>query len=135
MASRRWDERVAARERNTSPNPAVQRTATDFSSDIDSLPEPLHTTYQKLKAELPESLEIRTGVLPMGSFGSSPALGTRLVMENQNQKPAGREKVADADANALFESLAGAPYSSREIDDKSPFPEIAVPSHRSDLSL
>jgi len=89
---------------------SVQRKTTDFSSDVDSLPEPLHTTYQKLKAELPESLEIRTGLLPMGAFGSSPALGTRLVMENQNQKPAGREKVADADANALFESLAGEPF-------------------------
>jgi len=88
----------------------VQTKATAPVEGPDSLPEPLHTTYSKLKSELPESLKIRIGALPMDAFGSSPALGTRLVMEHRNRKPAGREKVSNADANTLFEDLAGEPF-------------------------
>lgn len=87
----------------------VQAGATTPSGSDDHLPAPLVTTYQKLADELPESVEIRIGGLPLELFGSSPAVGTRLVMEEKNQKPAGRGKVSGADANALFEDLAGEP--------------------------
>ncbi|PHQ47188.1 hypothetical protein DJ68_03205 [Halorubrum sp. C3] len=86
-----------------------QTKATNFPGDADSLPEPLKTTYHKLKSELPESLDIRVGTLPMELFGPEPAVGTRLVMEHHNQKPANREAVSGADANALFDDLAGEP--------------------------
>ncbi|WP_245851731.1 hypothetical protein [Halorubrum persicum] len=88
----------------------VQTTVTTEEGNADSLPEPLDTTYRKLASELPESLKIRVGTLPLELFGPSPALGTRLVMKEQNQKPAGRGKVTGADANALFEELAGEPF-------------------------
>ena len=74
------------------------------------LPEPLQTLYKELKAKLPDYLTIRVGTLPMELFGSEPAIGTRLVMEDQNQKPAGRQAVSGADAEALFEDLAGEPF-------------------------
>jgi hypothetical protein len=75
-----------------------------------SLPQPLKETYETLVSTLPESVEIRIGTLPMDIFGSSPALGTRLVMTQENKKPAGREKVSHADANALFQALAEEPF-------------------------
>lgn len=100
----------AFRSYTPSRQSTTQTKVTDSAKGPDSLPEPLHTTYSKLKSELPDALKIRIGVLPMGAFGSSPALGTRLVMEHSNRKPAGREKVSDADANALFEDLAGEPF-------------------------
>ncbi|MDB2286980.1 hypothetical protein PM038_17315 [Halorubrum ezzemoulense] len=88
----------------------TQVTVTNQPESADALPEPLHTTYQKLTSELPESLDIRIGALPLELFGPSPALGTRLVMEEENLKPARRGSVSGADANALFEDLAGEPF-------------------------
>lgn len=99
----------AFRSHTPSRQSSFQTKATNFSGDADSLPEPLGTTYHKLKSELPESLDIRVGTLPMELFGPEPAVGTRLVMEHHNQKPANREAVSGADANALFEDLAGEP--------------------------
>lgn len=88
----------------------AQQSIPGVAGDRDSLPEPLQTTYDKLTSELPDSLNIRIGALPMGIFGTKPALGTRLVMDNDNQKPAKREKVSDADANTLFENFANEPF-------------------------
>ncbi|WP_277542876.1 hypothetical protein [Haloarcula laminariae] len=93
--------------------PTRQSTSQQTFQDIsrgESLPEPLSTTYATLQNELPDSLTIRIGSLPMGIFGSQPSLGTRVVMNHDNQKPAKRDKVSGADANALFEDLSGEPF-------------------------
>ncbi|WP_233255313.1 hypothetical protein [Haloplanus rallus] len=100
----------AFRAYNSTVQSTTQKSVQPSGADGEPLPEPLQTVYETLSIELPDALKIRIGTLPLGLFGSSPALGTRLVMEDKNQKPAGREKVSEADANALFEDLAGEPF-------------------------
>ncbi|QGX96458.1 hypothetical protein EI982_17565 [Haloplanus rallus] len=95
-------------------DPTVQSTTQarvqSRGADDDPLPEPLQTVYDTLSAELPDALKMRAGTLPIGVFGRKPAVGSRLVMVNDNQKIAGRKKVSGADANALFEDLADEPF-------------------------
>lgn len=86
-----------------------QGDAENCANGVGPLPEPLQTTYNSLEDNLPDSLTIRIGTLPMELFGPEPAVGTRLVMKEQNQKPASRQAVSGADAEALFENFAGEP--------------------------
>jgi len=97
-----------------------QADVESYANDIGPLPEPLQTTYKKLKTKLPDSLTIRIGTLPMELFGPRPAVGTRLVMEEHNQKLAGRQAVSGADAEALFENLDSEPFLYHVLYRRSP---------------
>jgi len=64
----------------------VQQSLLEIIDGNGELQEPLQTLKEKIESEIPDSLTVKVGRLPFGMFGGGPAMTTRLVVDQGNQK-------------------------------------------------
>jgi len=85
--------------------PKTQQSINDVSRD-GTLAEPNQTLKQKLEFELPDALAVHVGRLPFAMFGDGPAVTTRLIVNQSNQKLTHGNKINQLCLKQFFSEFA-----------------------------